>query len=63
MSSAPESENGGTEALDRAQGSIDEAKDAARTALDDPAFDSDLDVPGVGDGLEEDQEDVTPRPS
>lgn len=56
-------ETGRSESLDRSQEAIDDAKEAARAAMEDPAPDSDLDVPGVGEGLEEDQEDVAPRPN
>jgi hypothetical protein len=52
-----------TDALDRSQAAIDEAKDAAREALDDPTPGTDLDAPGTGEGLEADQEEVTPRPN
>jgi hypothetical protein len=61
--SAPETDGGDSSALERSQEAIDEGREAANKALDDPSLASELDTPGTGEGLEEDQEDVTPRPN
>lgn len=60
MTSGPEPvEPVDTTALDRAQESIDEGREAAKKALPDDDSSPDLDVPTLGD----DDQEVTPRPS
>jgi hypothetical protein len=63
-SAEPEREKAGvSETLERSQETIDDAKDAAREALGDNSPTSDVDIPGTGEGLEADAEDVAPRPN
>ena len=52
-----------TEALDRSREAIDEGWAAAKNALDDVSPGDDLDVPATGTGLDEEHEEVTPRPN
>jgi hypothetical protein len=60
---APGTDGGGAEELERSEQLIDEAKDAAREALSDTPPAENLDVPATGTGLDEEGPEVTPRPN
>ena len=59
----PDSDAADTGALDRSREAIDEGWVAAKDALDDDSPGDDLDVPATGTGLDEEHEEVTPRPN
>jgi hypothetical protein len=57
------SDASGAEELERSEQLIDEAKDAAPEALSDTPPAEHLDVPATGTGLDEEGQEVTPRPN
>ena len=60
----PNPEPGDPGPLERSQQALDEARDAARAALDDVSPAAEMDTPGTGEGLEEhDEGDLAPRPN
>jgi hypothetical protein len=60
---ATESEAGGSEQLERSEELIGQARDAAHEALSDTPPAENLDAPGIGDGLDAEQEQPVPRPN